>query len=97
MLQETESCSFNLALLLVRRKLIADLATAPILPSLVDVLQEEEEGEDLLLQVVHQLREAGHHPVAAGIKVGESFLWKASCNSIRCKWRERLLALEAWL
>ena len=85
----------------MRRKLIADLATAPILSSVVDVLQEEEEGDDLLLQVVHQLREAGHHPVAAGIKVGGSFLWKflwkASCNSIRCKWRERLLALEAWL
>ena len=97
MLKETESCSFNLALLLVRRKLIADLATAPILSSVVDVLQEEEEGEDLLLQVVHQLREAGHHPVAAGIKVGGSFLWRASCNSIRCKWRERHLALEAWL
>ena len=97
MLKETESCSFNLALLLVRRKLIADLATAPILSSIVDVLQEEEEGDDLLLQVVHQLREAGHHPVAAGIKVGESFFWRASCKSIRCKWREPHLDLKAWL
>ena len=69
-LQKEKSCSYTLALLVVRRKLVADLAMAPLLPPLVNVCLEAEEGQQLLEKVIEQLREAGHHPVAAGIQVG---------------------------
>ena len=70
MLQEEESCSYTLALLIVNRKLVAALAMRPILSALVNVCLEEEGGQQLLENVVGQLREAGQHPLAASIQVG---------------------------
>merc|ERR1712010_133138 len=51
-LQKEESCSFTLALLIVRRKLVAALALAPALPALVNVCLEAEDGQQLLEKVV---------------------------------------------
>ena len=73
-LQKEESCSYTLALLIVRRKLVADLALTLVLPALVDACLEAEDGQQLLEQVVEQLREAGHHPLAASVQVGEVFV-----------------------
>ena len=71
MIQEEETCSYTLALLIVQRKLVAALALAPVLPALVKACLEAEEGQQLLENVVTQLREAGHHPVAASIQVSK--------------------------
>ena len=68
-LQKEESCSFTLALLIVRRNLVAELALAPVLPALVNACQEAEDGQQLLEKVIEQLREAGYHPVAASVQV----------------------------
>jgi len=68
-LQEEETCCYTLALLIVHRKLIAALALAPVLPALVNACLEAEQGQQLLEEVVKQLREAGHHPVAASIQM----------------------------
>jgi len=68
-LQKEESCSFTLALLIVRRNLVAELALAPVLPALVNACQEAEDGQQLLEKVIEQLREAEYHPVAASIQM----------------------------
>lgn len=68
-LQEEDTCSYTLALLIVHRKLVASLTLAPVLPALVNVCLEAEQGQSLLEEVVKQLREAGHHPVAASIQM----------------------------
>ena len=53
---------------------MADLALTLVLPALVDACLEAEDGQQLLEQVVEQLREAGHHPLAASVQVGEVFV-----------------------
>jgi len=68
-IQEEATCSYTLALLIVQRKLVASLALAPVLPALVNACLEAEEGQQLLEKAVTQLREAGHHPVAASIQM----------------------------
>ena len=89
MLQEEESCSYTLALLIVKRKLVAALAMRPILSALVNVCLEEEGGQQLLENVVGQLREAGQHPLAASIQVGNYIVVPEliTRDSCRCKWR----------
>ena len=72
-LKEEEACSYTLALLIVQRKLVAALALAPVLPALVNACLVAEDGQHLLENVVKQLREAGHHPVAASIQVRKIF------------------------
>ena len=88
-LQEEESCSYTLALLIVKRKLVAALAMRPILSALVNVCLEEEGGQQLLENVVRQLREAGQHPLAASIQVGNYIVVPEliTRDSCRCKWR----------
>ena len=61
----------------MQRKLVADLALAPLLTPLVNACLGAEDGEQLLKKVVEQLREAGHHPVAAGIQVGRKSNFEA--------------------
>ena len=53
---------------------MAALALAPALPALVNACLEAEVGQQLLEKVVEQLREAGHHPVAATVQVGKEFV-----------------------
>ena len=53
---------------------MAALALAPVLPALVNACFEAEDGQQLLEKVVEQLREAGHHPVAATVQVGKEFV-----------------------
>ena len=64
---------------------MAALALAPVLPALVNACLEAEDGQQLLEKVVEQLREAGHHPVAATVQVGKEFvallLWSDFCFS----------------
>ena len=73
-IQEEETCSYTLALLIVQRKLVASLALAPVLPALVNACLEAEEGQQLLEKAVTQLRQAGHHPVAASIQVSKDWV-----------------------
>ena len=53
---------------------MAALALAPALPALVNASLEAEDGQRLLAKVVEQLREAGHHPVAATVQVGKEIV-----------------------